>query len=62
LGTHGGVVHVLDLSGKRVKSYKPHLASITDISLDASADWVATASMDGEYSVHILSVTSIAIN
>ncbi|KAL1735575.1 hypothetical protein EV714DRAFT_243652 [Schizophyllum commune] len=52
--THAGVVHILDLNGTRVKSYKKHLASITDISLDD--DFIATASMDGH--VFVLSLTS----
>ncbi|KAG5717566.1 hypothetical protein E4T56_gene7398, partial [Termitomyces sp. T112] len=46
LGTHAGIVHILDLTGKRIKSYKPHMASVIDISMDATADFVATASMD----------------
>lgn len=40
-------MHILDLSGQRVKSYKRHLASIVDISMDITADFVATASIDG---------------
>jgi hypothetical protein len=48
LGTHAGVVHILDLSGKRIKSYKPHQASVSDIGMDESACFVATASIDGE--------------
>ncbi|KAF4619821.1 hypothetical protein D9613_004777 [Agrocybe pediades] len=55
LGTHAGIIHILDLSGNRIKSYKPHLASVVDISLDATADFVATASIDGQVVVHSLS-------
>ncbi|KAF9476712.1 vacuolar protein sorting-associated protein 41 [Pholiota conissans] len=55
LGTHAGIIHILDLTGKRIKSYKPHLASVVDISLDATADFVATASIDGQVVVHSLS-------
>ncbi|KAF9458458.1 hypothetical protein BDZ94DRAFT_1270495 [Collybia nuda] len=55
LGTHGGIVHILDLTGKRVKSYKPHLASIVDISMDVTGDFVATASIDGQVVIHSLS-------
>ncbi|PPR01596.1 hypothetical protein CVT26_013335 [Gymnopilus dilepis] len=53
--THAGIIHILDLSGKRIKSYKPHLASVVDISLDTTADFVATASIDGQVVVHSLS-------
>ena len=49
MGTHAGIIHILDITGKRIKSYKPHLASVVDISLDATADFVATASIDGDY-------------
>ncbi|KAF7331583.1 Vacuolar assembling protein [Mycena kentingensis (nom. inval.)] len=31
LGTHAGIVHILDLYGNRIKSYKPHMASVIDI-------------------------------
>ncbi|KDR84343.1 hypothetical protein GALMADRAFT_237137 [Galerina marginata CBS 339.88] len=55
MGTHAGIIHVLDLSGKRIKSYKPHVASIIDISLDVTADFVASASIDGQVVVHSLS-------
>ncbi|KAG6848459.1 hypothetical protein H0H93_016808, partial [Arthromyces matolae] len=57
LGTHGGIVHILDLSGKRIKSFKPHLASVIDIAMDETGDFVATASMDGQVSVRSLSTT-----
>ncbi|KAF9449029.1 vacuolar protein sorting-associated protein 41 [Macrolepiota fuliginosa MF-IS2] len=57
LGTHAGIVHLLDLTGKRIKSYKPHYASIVDISLDTNADFVATASIDGQVVVHAINTT-----
>ncbi|KAG6841283.1 hypothetical protein C0991_012453 [Blastosporella zonata] len=57
LGTHGGIVHMLDLTGKRIKSYKPHLASVIDISMDATADFVATASLDGQVAIRSMSTT-----
>jgi WD40 repeat protein len=48
LGSHNGFVHILDLTGQRIKTFKPHTASIMDICFDSSADFVGTASMDGE--------------
>lgn len=48
MATHAGIIHILDLTGKRIKSYKPHLASVVDISFDETGDFVATASIDGE--------------
>ncbi|KIJ69735.1 hypothetical protein HYDPIDRAFT_120723 [Hydnomerulius pinastri MD-312] len=55
LGTHSGIVHVLDLTGNRVKSFKPHQASVSDMEMDSTADFVATASIDGQVVVHSLS-------
>ncbi|KAG9317886.1 vacuolar protein sorting-associated protein 41 [Chiua virens] len=55
LGTHGGIVHVLSLAGERIKSFKPHQASVSDIEMDSTADFVATASIDGQVVVHSLS-------
>lgn len=42
------MLHILTLSGELVKSFHPHSASITDITIDTTGDWVATASLDGE--------------
>ncbi|KAI3605006.1 vacuolar protein sorting 41 [Moniliophthora roreri] len=56
LGTHAGFVHLLDLSGKRIKSYKPHSASVVDISVDSTSDFIGTVSIDGQ--VVIISLTS----
>ncbi|KAF8555539.1 vacuolar protein sorting-associated protein 41 [Imleria badia] len=57
LGTHGGIVHVFNLTGERIKSFKPHQASVSDIEMDSTADFVATASIDGQVVVHSLSTT-----
>ncbi|KAI9569265.1 hypothetical protein HD554DRAFT_2092425 [Boletus coccyginus] len=57
LGTHSGIVHVFNLAGERIKSFKPHQASVSDIEMDSTADFVATASIDGQVVVHSLSTT-----
>ncbi|KZT06554.1 vacuolar protein sorting-associated protein 41 [Laetiporus sulphureus 93-53] len=49
------MLHVLDLSGHHIKSFEPHTASITDISVDVNGEWFATASIDGQAVVHSLS-------
>jgi len=59
LGTHAGIIHLLDSTGERIKSYKPHYASIVDISLDTNAEFVATASLDGW---HIISTSRTCTN
>ncbi|KAG6901193.1 hypothetical protein C0995_015507 [Termitomyces sp. Mi166 len=57
LGTHAGIVHILNLTGTRIKSYKPHMASVIGITMDATADFVATASMDGQVVIRSMSTT-----
>lgn len=56
MGTHGGVVHVLDFHGNRVKSYRSHTASVNDICIDTEGEFVATAAADGELSLISFSV------
>ncbi|TIB33402.1 hypothetical protein E3P84_02192 [Wallemia ichthyophaga] len=48
LGTHSGYLHLLSHSGHRIKAFKPHSASIMDISLDTRHSFIATASVDGQ--------------
>ncbi|KLO05976.1 vacuolar assembling protein VPS41 [Schizopora paradoxa] len=55
MGTHAGIVHALDFEGNRVKSFRPHSASIIDLCVDSTGDFVATASMDGQVVIHSLS-------
>lgn len=47
LATHSGIIHVLDYTGARVKSYRSHTASIIDMCFDETADFIASASIDG---------------
>ncbi|OCH94458.1 vacuolar protein sorting-associated protein 41 [Obba rivulosa] len=53
--THGGKLHILDLNGQHIKSFSVHSASVNDISIDVTAEWVATASLDGQVVVHSFS-------
>ncbi|THV02760.1 vacuolar protein sorting-associated protein 41 [Dendrothele bispora CBS 962.96] len=55
LGTHAGVVHLVDLSGTRIKSYKRHMASISDICVDETSEFIATSSIDGQVCIISLS-------
>ncbi|GJE87282.1 vacuolar assembling protein VPS41 [Phanerochaete sordida] len=59
LGTHAGIVHILDMHGERTKSVKPHSASILDMSLDETGDFIATASMDGQVVIYSLSTPEV---
>ncbi|KAI0685116.1 vacuolar assembling protein VPS41 [Cerioporus squamosus] len=56
LGTHGGKLHILGLDSQLIKPFAPHSASVLDISMDMTGDWIATASIDGQ--VAVFSVTN----
>ncbi|KAI0766345.1 vacuolar protein sorting-associated protein 41 [Trametes elegans] len=49
------MLHILDLSGQHIKSFTGHSASVNDISMDITGDFIATASIDGQVVVHSLS-------
>ena len=42
----------MDLTGKRLKSFKPHMASIVDVVIDPLGEFVGTASIDGASCIH----------
>ncbi|ORY38239.1 hypothetical protein BCR33DRAFT_741746 [Rhizoclosmatium globosum] len=54
LGTHWGVVHILDLSGNNVKRFECHSATINDICIDTAGEFVASASDDGKVIINSL--------
>ncbi|KAJ3030993.1 UNVERIFIED_CONTAM: Vacuolar protein sorting-associated protein 41, partial [Siphonaria sp. JEL0065] len=54
LGTHWGVVHILDMSGNNVKRFECHFACVNDISIDTSGEFVASASDDGKVVINSL--------
>ena len=55
LGSHNGFIHILDFTGQRIKTFKPHAASVIDICFDSTAEFIGTASMDGEYLISTFS-------
>ncbi|KAF8265127.1 hypothetical protein EI94DRAFT_1831406 [Lactarius quietus] len=55
LGSHNGFVHILDLTGQRIKTFKPHTASVIDVCFDTPAEFIGTASMDGQVFIHSIS-------
>ncbi|KAJ9117531.1 hypothetical protein QFC22_004381 [Naganishia vaughanmartiniae] len=48
MGTHNGMVHILTYEGSKVKSFRPHAASVLDIKICDADEFVATASVEGE--------------
>ncbi|GAC74618.1 vacuolar assembly/sorting protein VPS41 [Moesziomyces antarcticus T-34] len=54
LGTHAGMIYILDINGNLVKGFRLHTASILDVVIDNTSDFVAAASMDGLVSISAL--------
>ncbi|KAK0565354.1 Vacuolar protein sorting-associated protein 41 [Tilletia horrida] len=55
MGTHAGMIYVLDVQGNLVKGFRSHSASILDIDIDSTNEFVASAGMDGIISISALS-------
>ncbi|CAO1634395.1 unnamed protein product [Parajaminaea phylloscopi] len=54
LGTHAGMVFIIDFSGNLIKAFRSHTASVLDLSIDSANEFVAAAGMDG-----LLSISSL---
>ncbi|KAI9339039.1 hypothetical protein BDR26DRAFT_396978 [Obelidium mucronatum] len=54
LGTHWGVVHILDMSGNNVKRFDCHSACVNDVCIDTTGEFVASASDDGKVVINSL--------
>ena len=48
----------MDLTGKRLKSFKPHMASIVDVIMDPLGEFVGTASIDGMLCAYVHSLSA----
>ncbi|KND01521.1 uncharacterized protein SPPG_03320, partial [Spizellomyces punctatus DAOM BR117] len=59
LGTHWGIVHILDLIGTDVKRFNCHSASVNALSIDSNGEFVASASDDGKVVISSLYTTEI---
>lgn len=42
------MIYILDVEGNLVKGFRSHSASILDLDIDSSSEFVASASIDGE--------------
>ncbi|KAL9272324.1 Vacuolar protein sorting-associated protein 41-like protein [Drosera capensis] len=54
LGTHGGVVHILDFLGNQVKEFPAHRATVNGLSFDIEAEYIGSCSDDGSVVVSSL--------
>ena len=55
LGTHSGAIYILDEQGNLIKGFRSHTASVLDLVIDSTAEFVGSAGMDGLVSVSGLS-------
>eukprot|EP01114_Cavostelium_apophysatum_P004970 TRINITY_DN1546_c0_g1_i1.p1 TRINITY_DN1546_c0_g1~~TRINITY_DN1546_c0_g1_i1.p1 ORF type:complete len:976 (-),score=258.51 TRINITY_DN1546_c0_g1_i1:28-2796(-) len=54
LGTHWGVIHVLDFNGDEIKRFPSHSATINELSIDEYGEYIASCSDDGKVCVNAL--------
>ena len=60
IGTYTGSVHMLNLHGSHIRRLHKHFKQITDISIDATGQYIATGSHDGVVAINWLQEDSSA--
>ncbi|KAF9307478.1 Vacuolar protein sorting-associated protein 41 [Mortierella antarctica] len=48
MGTHWGVVHIMDFDGNENQKFQAHQATVNDLSVDLEGEYIASASDDGK--------------
>ncbi len=48
MGTHWGVVHIMDFEGNENQKFQAHSATVNDLSVDLDGEFIASASDDGK--------------
>lgn len=61
LGTHLGVIHILDHQGNNIRSKELllHVTTVNQISIDEKGDYIASCSNDGKVVIHGLSASEL---
>ncbi|KAI8813292.1 hypothetical protein BJ742DRAFT_746816 [Cladochytrium replicatum] len=54
LGTHGGIVHILDINGNDTRRFECHSATVHELCIDNTGEYVASASDDGKVVINNL--------
>ncbi|KAF9428093.1 Vacuolar protein sorting-associated protein 41 [Podila epigama] len=52
MGTHWGVVHIMDFEGNENQKFQAHQATVNDLSVDLEGEYIASASDDGKVVIH----------
>jgi hypothetical protein len=47
IGSYNGKIYIFDLKGNELKRVKAHAASVSDLSLDKTCEYLASSSIDG---------------
>jgi len=47
MGTHAGIIYMLDFNGDKIREFKNHTARVNDISVDEAKEFIASCSDDG---------------
>lgn len=55
LGTHSGAIYILDEQGNLIKGFRSHSASVLDLVIDTTSEFIGSAGMDGLVSIASLS-------
>jgi WD40 repeat protein len=51
IGSHNGKIYLFDLKGNEIKRVKAHTASVSDLSIDKTSEYLASSSIEGLQSV-----------
>ncbi|KAF9570876.1 Vacuolar protein sorting-associated protein 41 [Mortierella alpina] len=54
MGTHWGVVHIMDFDGNENQKFQAHSATVNDLSVDLDGEFIASASDDGKVVINAL--------
>ncbi|PRP83024.1 RING zinc finger-containing protein [Planoprotostelium fungivorum] len=54
LGTHWGVVYILDFNGNEIKRFASHSTTINELSVDTAGEYIASCSDDGRVVINSL--------
>ncbi|KAG4301265.1 hypothetical protein PCK1_002575 [Pneumocystis canis] len=61
LGSHNGYLYIIDMDSDRLSQHCIHSASVSDVSIDNTGEYIATASIDGSVALFARSSNNIIL-
>ncbi|KAG4301223.1 hypothetical protein PCK1_002533 [Pneumocystis canis] len=61
LGSHNGYLYIVDMDNDKLSQHCIHSASVSDISIDNTGEYIATASIDGSVALYTRSNNNIIL-